>query len=137
MKNSTLQSLMALNAKLITDTEGRIDSYLVSARAELQLGEKAFAIEDYKEANVYRKVLAKLVKNQKELKAAMAENNTVSRIRAKGVRMFGAELEAEMSAPLVTSVEVEAALDEALALKFPPKADTRQADHPSFGLKAA
>lgn len=135
MNNANLQSLMSLNSAMITILEETLKEFLRSAKINVQIDEKAFAIEDYKQAEFYRKKLAIRVRCQHALKAAMAENNNTARIRAKGVRMFGAEQEAILATPSVTSVEIEAALDEALAIKFPKKADTRPADHPSF-LKA-
>ena len=136
MNTSTLQSMMALNSLMISSLELTIKSYLNSARAAKKIGEKAFAIEDYKQADFFRKKLATRVACQVAMKADMEEINTTARIRAKGVRLFGAEQEAILAAPSITSVEIEAAMDEALAVKFPPKADTRPADHPSFAKKA-
>lgn len=133
MKNASIQSLLATNAAMISVYHDVIGAFLDSARMSTKAGEKAFAIEDYKQADKNRIKLAKLVRAQNDLKAAMAHNNAVTRIKAKGVRMFGAREASEMmAAPIITNVEIEAALDEALAIKFPPKADTRPADHPSF-----
>lgn len=132
MKTATLQSLLALNSMMITALEATVKDLYDSARGMKAKGEIAYAIEDYKLASFYRKKLAIRVASQKELKAAITENNTKARIKAKVVRMFGKEVHDGAFAPRITSVEIEAALDELLAIKFPKKADTRPANHKSF-----
>lgn len=132
MKTSTLQSLVATQAKIIRGLSDAVAEYVKSAQQMTKIGEKAYAIADYKEANFFRTKLAQAVANQKELKAELAGNNSLARIRAKGVRAFGADKEAVLFTPSITSVEIESALDEVIAIKYPKKADSRTADHPSF-----
>lgn len=130
MKNSTLQSQISFNAVVIKAAEETIQHYLDSAKFLNAIGEKAFAIADYKEAGKFRVILAKRVAAQIDMKAEMAFNNQIARIEAKKTKLFGAATEGQ--SPEHLAIEVESALDELIAIKYPAKADSRPADHPSF-----
>lgn len=130
MKNSTLQSQISFNAVVIKAAEETIQHYLDSAKFLNAVGEKAFAIADYKEAGKFRAILAKRVAAQIDMKAEMAFNNQKARIEAKKTRLFGAV--PAVNSPEHIAYEVESVLDDLIANQFPAKADTRPADHPSF-----
>lgn len=134
MKNATLQALMADNALIITNAHRTIKDCINDAKLFALIGEKAFSVAAYKEADKFRALVAKRVVSQVAMKTEMAYNNTVARIEAKKSKLFGAA--PLVFSPEVISVDMEAALDEMMAEKFPAKADTRPADHPSF-TKAA
>lgn len=128
MHTTNLQTLLANNAKQITMRHAILGLHLADAKYYAASGEKAYAVEAYKKADKQRPKLAKLVALQRTIKAAIADNARDLRIRAKVARLVA---KAGFVSPVpeveLTSREVEAALDDLIAVFIPKKADSRVA----------
>lgn len=103
MKTNYIQSLLSINAARITELHNKMDIARLCAKQYKADGETAFAVEQYLVITRSRRTLGKAVEIQMELKAQLAYNQRVERIRTLYVKEFGAQ----PNAGLLTSVEAE------------------------------
>lgn len=124
MQTTYLQSLIATNAASIRFAEINIVLDLDEARDYAKNDEKAYSIDSYKMANRGRTKLAKLVAIQRALKADLRANLCNARIDRKIVKLQTVGFVYEPPGVL-TSFEIEQALDQLIDVFVPKKADSR------------
>ncbi len=125
MQPSNIQAMIAINAARITEMGIQIGYLIDQAKFFKQTGEPAFCIDAYKKADHKRSKLAKAVSLQRSMKAELDAYYRFDRIIAKSSTLTkaGVFIVSDIDD---TDYEVEAKLDAAMLLTFPPKADSRK-----------
>ncbi len=124
MQTIYLQSLIATNAAKITRVESFIVMDVADGKQYKKDGEVAFSLDSYASANRNRARLTKLVAMQKALKTELLSNLRLARIDRKIAKLQAVGFVYEAPGVL-TSREIESALDNLIEAFVPKKADSR------------
>lgn len=125
MQQSTLQSMMALNASNIANRDIQIGFNLDQARWQKNKGNISIAADNYREADKERKKKAKAVALQYKMKAELMALQATTRIANKAEKLYLTVGMLYTAPSLATTVEKEAALDLLIEQHIPKKPDSR------------